>query len=84
MGVLLSHIDLGPVFYGVILAIWMLIVVLHLLNGNILAVIIDIVAFTIVIKIHGGTLTGGMAATVCGLIVSLVIPIMLKRYFGRK
>lgn len=79
MGVFLSHVDMTPVFYGIILAVWFIIIMSHLRSGNILAVLIDVGAFTLVFWMHNGTMTGGMAATVCGLIVSLVVPPMFRR-----
>lgn len=78
MGVFLSHVDMTPIFYGLILALWAMVIIIHIVKFQILAVIIDISAFWIVFSMHRGSMTGGMAATVCGLLLSLIVPMILK------
>lgn len=84
MGVWLSHLDMTPIFYGMILAVWFMIIVYHVFSAKLMAVVIDIAVFFIVISLHGGTMTGGMAATVCGVIVSLLAPPMVRAMFIRR
>ena len=81
MGVFLSHIDLQPLFYGIIIAIGLMVVAYHIFTFKIGAVIIDIAVFCLVFWMHGGTLTGGMAAAVAALICGLIIPPFIRRWF---
>lgn len=84
MNVLLSHIDLNPLFYGVLVAIGIMIVGFHLGRGKIGAVITDIAIFTLVFWLHKGSLTGGMAATVAALICGVLLPPMIVFLINRR
>jgi hypothetical protein len=81
MGVFLSHVDMTPVFYGLILALWALVILRNIIKLRVLNVALDIGVFYVVFSMHQGTMTGGMAATICGLVVSLFGTFMLRRLF---
>lgn len=79
MGVLLSHMDLMPLFYGVImfLGIWSM---WHkLTTGRIAAFLIEFGVFSLVFSLHGGTMAGGFAAMIAALIAGSVLPRRRKR-----
>jgi len=78
MNVLLSHVDLQPLFYGVIIIIGILVVISHVMLGKFGAVVLDISLFILVFWMHGGSMNGGMAAAVAALIGSMAIPGLIK------
>lgn len=79
MGVFLSHIDLQPLFYGFIITVGLIVVAYHIFTFKIMAVLVDIAVFVLVFWMHGGTLTGGMAAAVAALLAGLIIPPLIRR-----
>ena len=74
----LSHIDLGAMVYGVIMFIGLWIMFIKLIKFKILSLIIDIAVFTLVFRLHGGTMMGGFSAMICAMLAGLVFPIMLR------
>lgn len=72
---LLGHMDLTPLFYGVVmfLGIWSM---WHkLTNWRIGSFMIEAGVFALVFSLHGGTMAGGFAAMIAALIAG--------RVFGR-
>lgn len=84
MNVLLAHLNLEPIFYGFIVAVGLLVVAYHVFTFKIGAVIVDIAVFVLVFWMHGGTLTGGMAAAVAALICGVLVPAFIKRMSRRR
>lgn len=79
MGVILSHIGLEPIIYGIIVALGLIVWTVKFKTGQWLSLIIDIGVFWLVFSLHGGTMTGGMAAAIASLICGLTLPLMLRR-----
>ena len=79
MDIFLRHIDLGPLLYGLIMFIGLLVVWWKLTQGMWFSVAIDIAVFVVVFKLHGGTMQGGFAAMIAALCAGLVFPMMLRR-----
>lgn len=79
MNVFLSHIDWSPLVYGVVMFIGLWVMYLKLVNGKWLSLIIDIAVFTLVFKLHGGSMAGGFSAMIAALLAGLVFPFMLRR-----
>lgn len=79
MNVLLSHIDWGPVIYGVLMFIGLWVMYYKLVNGKWLSLAIDIGVFWLVFKLHGGSMAGGFAAMICAMLAGMVFPFLLKR-----
>jgi hypothetical protein len=77
MNAFLSHIDMGPLFYGVILAIGIIIVFIKLITGAWQSLAIEVFIFWAVFSMHKGTLTGGMAAAVASSIAANIIVLIL-------
>jgi hypothetical protein len=82
MNVLLAHLGFEPVFYGIVLALGFTILYIKWTLGWIKSFILDIVMFSIVFYLHGGSMTGGMAAAVCALVLSITFP-LIPRLFRR-
>lgn len=78
MGVILSHIGLEPIIYGIIVALGLIVWTVKFKTGQWLSLIIDIGVFWLVFSLHGGTMTGGMAAAIASLICGLTLPLMLR------
>lgn len=79
MNVLLSHIDWGPIVYGLVIFIGLLVMWYKLVTGRILSLLIDIGVFWLVFVLHGGTMTGGFAATVAALLAGTFFPFLIRR-----
>lgn len=80
MNAFLSHIDMAPLFYGVILAVGIFSMLHKLLSGRFVLFAVEAGVFWLVFSLHKGSLTGGMSAAVASLIVSFVIgPFMRLR-----
>jgi hypothetical protein len=84
MNVLLSHIDLQPLFYGVIIILGIAMVIIHFIHGKIGAVILDLTIFILVFWMHGGTMTGGMAAAVAALLGGIILPPIIRHLISRR
>jgi hypothetical protein len=75
----LAHLGLESIFYGVILALGIISPVVKIRCGMWLAAIIEVSVFVLVFKMHGGTMTGGFAAVIAGLICGNAIPFLIRR-----
>ena len=75
----LGHIDVGPLIYGVVIFLGLYSMWFKFTRGKILAGIVEVGVFILVFKLHGGSVTGGFAATVASLLAGLIIPITLPR-----
>ena len=78
MNMTLFHGSFEPLLYGVIIFLSILSVVIKLKLGMILAPTIEVLVASLVFWMHGGTLTGGMAAVVAGLLSGLFIPMFVR------
>lgn len=75
----LAHIDMAPMFYGLVLFIGLLVWVIKWSKGMFFSLFLDISVFFLVFKLHGGTMTGGMAATVAAILAGIFFPLILRR-----
>lgn len=69
----LGHIDLAPLFYGIImfLGIWSM---WHkLTTGRFFGFVTEAGVFWLVFSLHGGSMAGGFAAMIAALIAGLII-----------
>lgn len=67
-----GHIDAAPLFYGLLLAIGIFSMLRKLLALDWLTLTVEVLVFYVVFSMHKGTLTGGMSAAICALIVGLL------------
>jgi hypothetical protein len=79
MGIALSHVDMGPLLYGIVMFIGLAITFYKFTRGKLLAVAIDIAVFWLVFSLHGHSMTGGFAAMICALLAGTFFPMMLRR-----
>lgn len=78
MDIFLRHLDLGPLLYGLIMFVGLLVVWWKITRSMWLSVAVDIAVFIVVFKLHGGTMQGGFAAMIAALLAGLVFPMMLR------
>lgn len=78
MNAFLSHLDMGPALYGLIIIAGLATIWWKIARGHWGSALLEITIFVIVFKLHGGTLTGGMAATVAALIGGFLIPLVTR------
>jgi hypothetical protein len=50
-----------------------------LMSGSWLSLMIDIGVFTLVFRLHGGTMAGGFAAMIAALLAGMFLPMMLRK-----
>lgn len=74
----LAHIDMAPLFYGVVLFIGLMVWIVKWSKGMYFSLAIDILVFWFVFSLHGGTMTGGMAATVAAILAGVFFPLILR------
>ena len=79
MNLTLLHGSMEPIVYGVVIFLGLLSMVWKLRNGNFLAFIMEVGVFYLVFKLHGGTMSGGFAATIAALLAGLIFPLFLRR-----
>lgn len=79
MNVLLSHIDWGPLVYGLIMFIGLAIWVVKFKMGSYFSLAIDIAVFILVFKLHGGTMAGGFSAMIAAMLAGLFFPMLLRK-----
>ncbi len=60
-------------FLGLLVMWW------KLKNGRWLGLAIDVVVFSLVFKLHGGTMAGGFSAMVAALLAGLFFPMLVGR-----
>jgi hypothetical protein len=77
MNVSLTHFDLGPLFYGVVMFFGLLVTAWKATSGRWLGLTIDVAVFALVFKLHGGTMAGGFSAMVAALLAGLIFPMLL-------
>ena len=78
MNAFLAHIGLEPLVYGVIVFLGLALMWWKLTTGRWLGLTIDVAVFWLVFQMHGGSMTGGMAAAVSALLAGLIFPLFLR------
>jgi hypothetical protein len=74
----LFHTSLEPLFYGIIIFLGLVSMVWKLKRAMWLAFFAEVFTFWLVFTLHGGTMTGGFAATVASLLAGIFIPLMFR------
>lgn len=75
----LGHLDIMPLVYGLVVFIGLSVMWWKLTTGRWLSLAIDIGVFYLVFSMHGGSMTGGMAAAIAALLAGLFFPLLLRR-----
>lgn len=78
MNITLFHGSMEPIVYGVVIFLGLLSMVYKFKKGLIMAGFIEVGVFWLVFKLHGGSMTGGFAATIAALLAGLIIPWLFK------
>ena len=73
-----AHVDALPFIYGLFIAINLVVLVIKVKKFKIFSAAIDIAVFWGIFHMHGGTMTGSLAALIAATISSLVLPLMFK------
>jgi hypothetical protein len=77
MSILLSHIDFMPLIYGVIMYLGIYVMWYKLTHGKWISLLIDIIVFALVFKLHGGSMAGGFSAMIASLLAGITFPYMI-------
>jgi hypothetical protein len=75
----LGHLDLGPLFYGLVIFVGLWSMWAKLTSWRIGSFLAEAFVFYLVFKLHGGTLAGGLAATVASLLTGAYIGWQFRR-----
>lgn len=70
----LIHGSLEPLVYGLVIFLGILSMFYKLINFQVIEFFIEIGIFWLVFKLHGGTMTGGFAATIAALLAGYILP----------
>lgn len=73
MGLALAHLDVLPLIYGIVIFIGLYSMWLKLISGKFVQFVIEVFVFALVFKLHGGTMTGGFAATIAALLSGIFL-----------
>ncbi len=79
MNVLHGHLDFGPILYGVVMFLGLLVMWWKLTTRRWFSLEIDIGVFAMVLKLHGGTMAGGFSAMVAALLAGVCFPVLVGR-----
>lgn len=69
----LGHIDMMPLFYGIVMFVGIWSMWHKLMSGHIASLLGEVAVFTLVFMLHGGSMSGGFAAMIAALIAGLTI-----------
>lgn len=81
MSAFLAHLDLMPMFYGMLMFLGLAYTWHKLLRGKIISVGVDMFVFWLVFALHGHSMAGGFAAMIAAALSSLFFPLMARRAF---
>lgn len=79
MNITLLHGSFEPIIYGLIIFLGLFSMWWKITRHQYLGLIIEITVFIIVFKLHGGSVTGGFAATIAALLAGQLFPLLLRR-----
>ena len=79
MDMLLGHMDMMPLVYGVIMFFGIWSMYSKLMGLQLFGFFVEAGIFSLVFWLHGGTMTGGFAAMVAALLAGQVLPRLRKK-----
>lgn len=77
MNLFIEHMDLKPLIYGVIMYLGIYVLWYKAVHHKWFSLFIDIAVFTLVFKLHGGTMAGGFSAMIASLLAGITFPFMI-------
>lgn len=78
MNIFLQTMNFMPLMYGVVMFAGILVMWLKLVHMKVLSLLIDIAVFTLVFKLHGGSMAGSFAAMIAALLAGLIFPMLTR------
>lgn len=78
MNVFLTHIDWSPVLYGIALFLSVMSMAWKLKRQQYAGFIVEILVVAVILIVHGGSVTGGFAATIAGLLSGWCLPLIFR------
>lgn len=78
MNVFLTHIDWSPILYGLALFLSVMSMAWKLKRQQYIGFVAEVFVVALILLIHGGSVTGGFAATIAGLLSGWSIPLMFN------
>jgi hypothetical protein len=69
----LFNFDSTPMVYGVVMFIGLWSMYRKFMTGQWRALLIEVGVFTLVFKLHGGTMNGGFAAMICAMLAGFFL-----------
>lgn len=72
MGIALGHMDMGWIMGGIVVFAGLMIFMIKLVRGHILSSALSVAVWIFVYKIHSGTNTGIMTATLAALLFDML------------
>lgn len=75
----LLHGSFEPIIYGLVIFLGLYSMWWKFAHGKIFAGLVEVFVFILVFQLHGGSVTGGFAATIASLLAGLVIPLSLSK-----
>lgn len=72
------HGSFEPLIYGLVIFIGLALMWWKFTTGKWLSLFIDIFVFWLVFTMHGGSVTGGMAAAFAALLAGIFFPLFMK------
>ena len=75
----LAHMDMEPLVYGLVIFLGLLSMWYKLTRGKFVSLTIEVLIFVLVFQLHGGTMSGGFAATIAALLAGTIFPLFLRR-----
>lgn len=79
MNLTLLHGSFEPIIYGICLFLSFVSMAWKFKRGSYYGLTVEIMVVTIILLVHGGSVTGGFAATIAGLLSGAVIPVMFNK-----
>ena len=74
MNLFLSHIDWSPILYGIALFLSIMSMAWKVKRNNYTGFVVELCVVALILVVHGGSVTGGFAATIAGLLSGWFIP----------
>lgn len=78
MNVFLAHIDWSPIIYGVALFLSVMSMAWKIKRGHYIGFFAEVSVVALILIVHGGSVTGGFAATIAGLLSGWFIPLLFN------
>ena len=76
----LIHTSAEPIIYGLVIFLGLLSMWYKLTRGKFVSLTIEVLIFILVFQLHGGTMSGGFAATIAALLSGTNFPLFMRKH----